>query len=110
MGTRVALVAGAGADAVDCPGGVLDVVGAEPADVLATASGASVGDCAAEAGDVAWAETDPEADPEADELESCGLHPTMRTPATARAAPVSNVRRAPILIIFLNPLNKHGPR
>ena len=81
QGTRVKLMADVGADdaAGDC---------AAPA--------ADAGDV----GDVAWAD----ADPEADELEVFGLHPTMATPATARAAPVSNVRRAANLVIFLKPL------
>jgi len=103
MGTSLKLVA----DGVDCPDGALDAVGAEPADVVAPASGAAVGDCAVDTGDVASAETDPEAD----ELESCGLHPAMRTPATARVAPVSSIRRAAILLIFLkSSLDKHRPR
>jgi hypothetical protein len=101
MGTSLKLAAGAGVE-VEAPGALDE----EPADEVAPASGDAVGDCAADAGDAAWAESD--------ELESCALHPTMRTPATARAAPVSNVRRAAILIIFLNPLStstvhiKHG--
>ena len=70
--------------------------GAEPTGVVAPAAGDFGGDCAADAVDVAWAE--------ADELEPCEVHPTMSTPATARAAPVSNVRRAAILVIFLLPL------
>src|SRR5262245_34735662 len=84
-GTRVKLVAAVGADDVGSPG----AVGVEPTGVVGPASGDAVGD-------VAWAD----ADPEADELEFCALHPTMSTPATARAAPVSNVRRAVILVIF----------
>jgi hypothetical protein len=106
MGTSLKLVAGVGADDVDCPVEAPGAAGEEPADEVAPASGDAVGDCATDAGDVAWEE--------ADELESCGLHPTMRTAATARAAPVSNVRRAAILVIFLNPLStntvqvKHG--
>jgi hypothetical protein len=107
MCTNLKLVAGVRADDVDCPAEAPGAVDEEPTDEVAPASGDAVGDCAADAGDVAWAE--------ADELESCVLHPTMRTPATARAAPVSNVRRAAILVIFfLNPLStstvhvKHG--
>jgi hypothetical protein len=67
--------------------------------VVAPASGdaAAAAVCAADAEDVALAE----AGTEADELESCGLHPTMRTPATARAAPISSVRPVAILVIFL---------
>jgi hypothetical protein len=93
MGTRVMLVVGVGADDADCPVEALDAVGEEPADMVAAALGDAVADCAA---DVASAE----ADPEADELELCGLHPAMRTPATARAAPVSSVRRAALLVIL----------
>jgi hypothetical protein len=85
IGTSLKLVASVGA------------VDEEPADEVAPAAGDVVGDCAADAEDVAWAETD--------ELESCELHPIMRTAATARAAPVSNVRRAAILVILLNPLS-----
>jgi hypothetical protein len=85
QGTRVKLVAGVGADDGNCP-------------VEASDAG---GDCAAGPGDVAWAG----ADPDADELEFCVLHPMTRTPATARAVPVSNVRRAVILAIFLSPLS-----
>jgi hypothetical protein len=64
MGTRVVLAVGVAANDVGCPVEVLDAVGEEPADVVL---------------------------PEANELESCELHPTIRIPATARAAPVSNV-------------------
>src|ERR1700751_4986245 len=85
IGTRLKLVADVGA------------VDAEPADAVAAASDDVVGDWAADAGDVAWAE--------ADEIESLELHTTMRTAATARAAPVSNVRRAAILVILLDPLS-----
>jgi len=81
QGTRVKLVACAGADEAGCPAEPLGVAAAEPAGVVAPAAG----DAGA---DVAGAD----ADPEADEFELCGLHPTMSTPATARAAPVSNVR------------------
>jgi hypothetical protein len=97
MGTSLKLVADVGADDVDCPVEAPGGVDEEPADEVAPESGDAVGDCAADAGDVAWAE--------ADELESCWLHPTMRTAATVRAAPVSNVRRATILVILLNPLS-----
>jgi hypothetical protein len=97
MGTSLKLVADVGADDVDCPDEAPGAVDEEPADEVAPASGDAVGDCAADALDVAWAE--------ADELESCELHPTMRTAATARAAPVSNVRRTAILVIVLNPLS-----
>jgi hypothetical protein len=82
-------VAGVGAD--DEPP---DPAGAEPAGVVATAAGDVGGDCTADAADVPWAE--------ADELEPCDVHPAMSTPA--RAAPVSNVRRAAILTIFVPPL------
>jgi len=76
----VKLVACAGADEAGCPVEPLGVAAAELAGVVAPAAGDAVADVAgADAG------------PEADEFESCGLHPTMRTPATARAAPVSNV-------------------
>jgi hypothetical protein len=68
-----------------------------PADEVAPAAGDVVGDRAEDAEEVAWAV--------ADELEPCELHPMMRTAATARAAPVSNVRRAAILVILLNPLS-----
>ena len=66
--------------------------GTESAGVVVPAAGDAAGDDAAgdvagaDAGDVAWAE----AGPEADEPECWGVHPTMSTPATARAAPVSN--------------------
>ena len=85
MGTRLKLAA------------VVGAVDEEPADAVAASSDDAVGDCGADAGDVGWAE--------ADELESCELHPAMRTAATARAAPVSNVRRAAILVILLDPLS-----
>ena len=97
MGTSLKPVADVGADDVDCPVEAPGAVDEEPADEVAPAAGDAVGDCTADAGDVAWAE--------ADELESCELHPMMRTAATARAAPVSNVRRAAILVILLNPLS-----
>jgi hypothetical protein len=78
--------------------------------VLAAAVGAA-GDCAAAdcAGDVALAEAGAAAD-EADELPLCWLHPVMRTTATAKTPPASNVRRALILVIFFNPLGNNGFR
>jgi len=73
QGTRVKLVACAGADDAGCPAERLGVAAAEAAgDAVADVAGADAG-------------------PEADEFEFCGLHPTMSTPAMARAAPVSNV-------------------
>jgi hypothetical protein len=95
MGTSLKLVAGVGVDEVAPAAG--DAVGDCATDVE---------DCATDVGDAAWAV--------ADELEACEPHPAMRTPATARPAPVSNVRRAAIVFIFLNPLStstvhaKHG--
>jgi hypothetical protein len=89
MGTRVKVAAGAGADDAGCPVEAPDGVGTEPAGVVAPAPDGAVGDCGADAGDVAWAEVGREAD----DLEPCEVHPAMRTPARARAAPpVSNVR------------------
>jgi hypothetical protein len=85
MGTCLKLVAGVGADGVDCPVEAPDAAGVT---ILCSAEDATLA----------------EADLEADELESRRLHPAMRTPATARAAPVNNVRRAAILVISLNPL------
>ena len=87
-------------------------VGTESAGVVAPAAGDAAGDAAADAGDVAWVE----AGPEADEPGCCEVHPTVSTPATARAVPVSNVRRAAILVVIMRPLStstvhcQHCPR
>ena len=91
---------GAGvAGAEDEPPGAADPVATGVAVPVAT--GVAVGDCAVEAADAGWVEPGTEVG----ELEPCALHPALRIPTTARAVPVSNVRRAAILVILLHPLS-----
>jgi len=99
---------GAGvAGAEDEPPGAADPVATGVAVPVATgvavpvATGVAVGDCAVEAADAGWVEPGTEVG----ELEPCALHPALRIPTTARAVPVSNVRRAAILVILLHPLS-----